>query len=82
MTRKERQAQVEHPKLYALGQHGVTKWLHGLVWTPKAEKVARKAARAMPRAQTPVTRAYRPFMAAAAPRTVVVHVHAGAVVHF
>lgn len=82
MTRNERLAQVEHPKLYALGQHGFTKWLHGLVWTPKAQKVARKHARAMPRAQMPATHANRPFMAASAPRTVVVHIHEGAIVHF
>lgn len=85
MTRQQRQArqaQVEHPRLYALQQHGPIRLLGSLLWTPKAQKVARKAAQAAPRAQAPVTRAYRPFMAASEPRTVVVHIHAGAVVNF
>lgn len=89
MTRQQRQArqaQIEHPKLYALQQHGPIRLLGSLLWTPKAQKVARKAAKhaqAAPRAQeAPVTRAYRPFIAASAPRTVVVHIHTGAVVHF
>ena len=75
MTRQQRQArqaQVEHPRLYALQQHSPIRLLSSLLWTPKAVKIARKHAKA----------AQRVYSASTSPRTVVVHVHAGAVVHF
>ncbi len=72
--RKERQAQQAHPKLYALGQHSPIRLLGRLVWNRKALKAAGKRRRHAPYVQHSVYRSQPP-------RTVVVHVYAGATVN-
>jgi hypothetical protein len=54
----QRFAQIEHPKLYTLGQHGITRWLHSLVWDKKSLRTAKRMRTPVPRAE----RAYTPRM--------------------
>ncbi len=74
MTRNEHQAQVEHPRLYALQRHGFVRLLGSLFWTPRALRTARKHANP--------PRAHMPYTAATTPKMIVVHIHEGAIVHF
>lgn len=66
MTHRLR-ARYDHPRLYALGQHPITRLLHGSVWTPKALKTAK-------RLRTPLSATERAY----APHT---HAHATIIVN-
>lgn len=71
MTRKERQAQAEHPRLYALHQHAPIRFLERLFWTRKALKAAKKRRSAALQPYAPRTRSH----------VVHIHVYAGATVN-
>lgn len=73
MTRKERYARKNHPRLYALGHHTTTQLLGRLFWTKKALKTARAYERATYRPRSS-HRSYRH-------QQVVVHVYAGATIN-
>jgi hypothetical protein len=56
MTIKERreiQAREEHPTLHKWGQNGFVRALGQLLWTPKAEKKARRYGTPVPRYNAP-----------------------------
>jgi hypothetical protein len=64
----QRYAQLQHPKLYKLGQHGLIRILHDLVWSPKVLRTAK-------RLRTPVPRVPR------APRAYTPRTHSTMIVH-
>ena len=71
MTRTERQAQEEHPRLYALHQHGPIRFLDRLVWSRKALKAAKRGRSSALQPYAPRTRSH----------VIHIHVYSGAQVN-
>jgi hypothetical protein len=77
MTRKAIQAQIDHPKLYALHQHAPIRLLGKFAWSRKATKAAERQERKSRRPYVQRSTYY----GSRQPRSVVVHVYAGATVN-